>query len=208
MGKSEFAYGDEVGLEFFNSIFKDSSAPGYRHDGQDADGHLPKINLSSDAGPVKQEVTGFLPWANIMMASGTFTYKITTAYLAAEQTGTAKWVKIAGLAIIWFPVWVYGTAKAGTTDCKITILHANNFPTFLFLDDSESVISFPIGLIDGANTNAKSGFLRVDNTTLSSPDRFEWALTLPPSGFSDTQQSRGISGGFVIYKTILPTTYA
>jgi hypothetical protein len=65
MAKTEFANGSEFPPAFANEIFFNATATGSRHDGSDADGHLPKINLAADAGAVKQEVTGLLPVANV-----------------------------------------------------------------------------------------------------------------------------------------------
>lgn len=81
MAKTLFANGTVVLSTFLNTIFRGASATGSRHDGQDVDGHLPKINLSADAGAVKQEVTGTLPLANM----ATHTHNGTDAHIIGPE---------------------------------------------------------------------------------------------------------------------------
>jgi hypothetical protein len=89
MSKKLFAYGDTLDADWLNKVFHDATTPGARHDGAAEDGNLPQINLSADAGAVKQEVTGTLPLANMATHAhnGTQASKVNLS-AAAEVQGT------------------------------------------------------------------------------------------------------------------------
>jgi hypothetical protein len=125
MAKTVFANGSDVLPAFMNSIMA------HVHDGTDADGHAPKVNL----------------YSHTEDSVGTFGIQIGSPDLTGTVTGTVSWIKHGRLVLLQFPT-VYGTSNnnglniwpqspASTFPSQISIALNVLVPCILFDDGNE-----------------------------------------------------------------------
>jgi hypothetical protein len=213
MAKTPFAYGTTVASTFLNTIFKDATATGSRHDGSDADGHLPKINLAADAGAVKQEVTGVLPLANIHGAgsasvvvpvTGTLAARVSATHVATEVNGTAVWAKVGGIITLALPRLV----DLSDGDVDLVISFPDGLPTYLRPNlAGHTHVAVPISIQD-------NGFQKIGVVQIRGADSWvvlcvDDAGSLTEHGWygQATAKYKGVEATVISYVALYPTEF-
>lgn len=186
MAKTVHADGTSLTPTYLNAINGTGAASGHTHDGTDADGSAPNVDLTA-------HVTDELPLVNMVDgASGTVDLKVTTTYLTVEQTGTAVWQRIGNVVTLNLPQFL-GTST-GSTLLQIDV-DSDVWPADIYFGAGSSYSSV-LGVSD--NTVAISGKVQLPYGASSALS----VVCFLSGAFSTTftaSGAKGISNCYVTY---------